>query len=327
MKMKNNNINDLLKNLPETIDELIPKASSNLKSKIIEKAYFQNSKKEKFKFNFKLIPSLSSFLVIATIFVVIIGLNNNNNLRIVEKENTVPLLFESHTSSANKDLKTKALMTDEGAVLDKAVIVEDYNLPAFQSIWNSDITPFPFINYDDKVFRLIDIEENFEELCNNEVAIIEKQENYPSFLSIPTSNFLQIGTPVFTNNKFKDTFVIAKAEGKTKVFQRVSFGGIALINNESFDDTFLVQDSVKSLDLSGIGKIDDESKAKELISILNKNVKYINANDGNTFNSTLIVELNNGIKLQLLVKDYKIAACGTYSCPEFFEKFYEYIKK
>ena len=36
---------------------------------------------------------------------------------------------------------------------------------------------------------------------------------------------------------------------------------------------------------------------------------------------TLLISLDNGLALQLAVKNDKFSACGTWSCPEFFEAF------
>ena len=40
---------------------------------------------------------------------------------------------------------------------------------------------------------------------------------------------------------------------------------------------------------------------------------------------SLHIGLTNGLTLQLLVGDDTVSACGTWSCPEFFESFHEAI--
>ncbi len=329
MKMKYNDIDNLLKNLPETIDEFMPniKASSKLKSNILEEAYYSNFKNKKTKFSFNFRIAFSSLIAIATLFVVIIGFNKQGNFEVEKQDTNSPLLFSSHTSGSNDiSLKSRSMNEEGNNLLTSTFIDEDNTLPAFQSIWSTDLTPFPFVNIKEKIYRLVNTETNNNYVFDNKVAVVETQEETPSLSSKTSSNILNVGTEIYSNDKFKDTFVIANIDNKQHVFQRVSLGGIALIGNENFNNTFSVMNSVKSLNLSGVGIINDSDKIKDLVSILSNKAKYKNANDGSTFTDTLIVELDNGIKLQLLIEDNELAACGTYICPEFFEKFNYYIK-
>ena len=40
---------------------------------------------------------------------------------------------------------------------------------------------------------------------------------------------------------------------------------------------------------------------------------------------SLLIGLKNGLTLQLLVSDESVSACGTWSCPDFFEAFDEAV--
>ena len=37
--------------------------------------------------------------------------------------------------------------------------------------------------------------------------------------------------------------------------------------------------------------------------------------------ASLLIQLSNGLTLQMAVRDESVMACGTWSCPEFFESF------
>ena len=40
---------------------------------------------------------------------------------------------------------------------------------------------------------------------------------------------------------------------------------------------------------------------------------------------SLLIELDNGLTVQMSVRDENLSACGTWSCPEFFEAFEEAV--
>ena len=48
---------------------------------------------------------------------------------------------------------------------------------------------------------------------------------------------------------------------------------------------------------------------------------YTSSSGSISSRKALLIELNNGLVLQLAVKGDNLAACGVWSCPEFFEQF------
>ena len=77
---------------------------------------------------------------------------------------------------------------------------------------------------------------------------------------------------------------------------------------------------IPSLELSDVGVITDSTTAEDLIATLLSNAVF--ESSGTVSGSqSLLIELNNGFTVQMAVKDDKLGACGTWSCPEFFEAF------
>jgi len=77
---------------------------------------------------------------------------------------------------------------------------------------------------------------------------------------------------------------------------------------------------VASIELSGVGTITDTSVCADLISLLLNDATY-ESSGSLSAKQSLLIELDNGLVYQFTVKNDKIASCGTWSCPEFFEAF------
>ena len=58
----------------------------------------------------------------------------------------------------------------------------------------------------------------------------------------------------------------------------------------------------------------------DLISLLLNDATY-ESSGSLSAKQSLLIELDNGLVYQFTVKNDKIASCGTWSCPEFFEAF------
>ena len=70
--------------------------------------------------------------------------------------------------------------------------------------------------------------------------------------------------------------------------------------------------------LEGVGTVED-ADAQALMQTLLDNASY--QSTGMSGSGSLHIGLTNGLTLQLLVGDDTVSACGTWSCPEFFEAF------
>ena len=78
--------------------------------------------------------------------------------------------------------------------------------------------------------------------------------------------------------------------------------------------------SVVALELTGVGTVTDPAQAQALFSLLINTAQMTRPGASETSQS-LLIGLQNGLALQMSVRDESLMACGTWSCPEFFEAF------
>ena len=116
------------------------------------------------------------------------------------------------------------------------------------------------------------------------------------------------------------TLVAAEVDGSYRVFQRVSFNGSALRGSEDLADTLQLGGHIISMELSDVGTVTDKDVCESLFATLIDCASY--ESSGNVSGKqSLHIELDNGLTVQLTIKNDKLSACGTWSCPEFFEEF------
>ena len=75
-----------------------------------------------------------------------------------------------------------------------------------------------------------------------------------------------------------------------------------------------------ALELTDVGTVTDPAEAQRLMGILLSNAALTRAGAAETGKS-LLIGLQNGLVLQMSVRDESLMACGTWSCPAFFEAF------
>jgi len=110
-------------------------------------------------------------------------------------------------------------------------------------------------------------------------------------------------------------------EGSLRVFQRVSYAGTAIIGSETLGDTLCSADAVKWIEVEGMGRVDDQALARELMTTLLEYADYIGT--GMSGSDSMQIGLTNGLTLQMLAGEDSVSACGSWSCPDFFEAFAE----
>ena len=135
------------------------------------------------------------------------------------------------------------------------------------------------------------------------------------------SNIVSQGEAVYAIQNMRGALASANVEGNLRLFQRVSFAGSAILGSESLADTLCRAQDVASLELSGIGTISDSSTAQRLMDVLLQNAEYQGSGGSSGGSQALLVNLQNGLTLQLTVSGDSLSACGTWICPEFFEAF------
>lgn len=116
--------------------------------------------------------------------------------------------------------------------------------------------------------------------------------------------------------------IAANVNGSLRVFQRVSYAGTATIGSESLADTLCSPGDVSWIELAGVGTVQG-ADAQALMGILLDNADY--KSTGMSGSGSLKIGLNNGLTMQLLAGDDMVSACGTWSCPDFFEAFHEAV--
>lgn len=201
--------------------------------------------------------------------------------------------------------------------------------PGYRSIW-SDVQngSFPLIGMNGRFYRMLTSPNNVDRaLLGSQVASVSEFTTEPSLSGTDgvLSNAASAGTAVYAiHGVSSDTLVAAEVNGRIRLFQRVSFNGNALRGRERLTDTLSIAGQVIAMELSGVGTVTDPAACETLLSTLLDCASYESSGSISS-KQALLIELNNGLVLQLSVKGDNLAACGVWSCPEFFEVFDNYL--
>ena len=203
-------------------------------------------------------------------------------------------------------------------------------VPGYRNMWaNVQNGSFPLIGVNGKYYRMMTSPKSVSSsLLGGQVATVNEFTTEPSLsgTDVVLSNAASAGTAVYAVRGVSDsTFVAAEVDGRMRLFQRVSFNGNALRGGERLADTLAVSGKVVALELSGVGTVTDPSTCEALLSTLLNCASYTSSSSLSS-RQALLIELNNGLVLQMSVKGERLAACGVWSCPEFFEEFEAYCQ-
>ena len=200
--------------------------------------------------------------------------------------------------------------------------------PGYRSIW-SDVQggSFPLIGVNGKYYRMLTNPAALDsELLGHQVATISEFTTEPSLSGTDAvlSNAVSSGAKVYAiQGVSSDTLVAAQVNGRMRLFQRVSFNGNALRGKEKLTDTLAIAGQVIGMELSGVGTATDPAACESLLATLLDCASYESSGSISS-KQALLIEMSNGLVLQLAVKGDNLAGCGVWSCPEFFEAFDEY---
>ena len=197
--------------------------------------------------------------------------------------------------------------------------------PGYRNLWASVKNgSFPLIGINGKYYRMLTTPKTVSNsLLGSQVATVNEFTTEPSLsgTDVVLSNAAASGNAVYALRGVSDsTLVAAEVDGHMRLFQRVSFNGNALRGSERLADALAVSGKVVSLELSGVGTVTNPSDCDALISLLLNSASYASSGSLSS-NQALLIELDNGLLLQMAVKGDRLAACGVWSCPEFFEEF------
>lgn len=197
-------------------------------------------------------------------------------------------------------------------------------VPDYRSIWAaSNGGSFPLIGIEGKYYRMLtspaSVSSNLLGEC---LGVIAEFTTEPSLsgTDVILSNIASQNGEVYAISGMGNTLVAAQVDGSYRLFQRVSFNGSALRGNEALADTLQIAGHITGMELSDVGTITDAATCETLFATLTSSASYESSGSVNGKQS-LLISLDNGLIVQLSVKNDKLSACGTWSCPEFFEAF------
>lgn len=193
------------------------------------------------------------------------------------------------------------------------------------SLFASGAGDMPLVTVDGAVYRMLTKPQDVgASLLGGEIGQIAAHVEEPSLASeeemnAGLSNIAEAGVSVYAvADVASTTLVAAQVDGKTRLFQRVSYAGKGP-SGQTLEDTFSVRGQVSTLELSGVGTLTGE-QANAVVDVLLDNAT-LKAADTTASRQMLTVTLDNGLQLQLGVSGDMLCGCGGWSCPEFFEAF------
>lgn len=190
-----------------------------------------------------------------------------------------------------------------------------------QGIWEgSGHSNFPLLRLEGRYYRMLTNPSDVSSLANANMGQVAVFTTEPALDggSEALSNIASKGAVIYSFSGMGRSALAAQVNGQTRLFQRVSFAGNALIGGETLRDT-LPQGAV-ALQLSDVGTITDRDTVNALMNTLYSASEY-QGNQTISGSQTLLLDYGNGIVLQMNVKGDSLSACGTWSCPEFIEQF------
>lgn len=203
------------------------------------------------------------------------------------------------------------------------VTVAATDVPEYRSLWEGTTGSFPLIGVNGSYYRMMTDPASVDaKLLGESLGRVSEFTTEPSLsgTDVILSNAATLGTNVYAIDRMGGTLVAAEVKGVMRLFQRVSFNGNALQGSESLADTLQLAGHIVSMELSDVGVVTDASACERLFQILLDDASY-DSSGSVSARQSLLIYLDNGLTVQLAVRNDKLAACGTWSCPEFFEEF------
>lgn len=195
--------------------------------------------------------------------------------------------------------------------------------PGYRSLWEETGATFPLIGVKGRYYRMMTSPVSVDSsLLGDCLGTVEEYTTEPSLsgTDVLLSNAASFGTEVYEIDGMGGTLLAAKVGEDMRLFQRVGFNSSALRGSETLADTLQISGHIIAMELSDVGVISDAATCETLFATLIDNASYESSGMVNG-TQNLLIELDNGLTVQLAVRDDRLAACGTWSCPEFLEAF------
>jgi len=194
-----------------------------------------------------------------------------------------------------------------------------------ESLFESAGSDMALVAVNGRVYRMLKTPKDIgASLLSGEAGAVNAVTDEPSLASADAmkaglSNVADEGGVIYrVRGLDEETAVAAKVNGKTRLFQRVSYAGKGP-GGQGLEDVFSVRGSVKEMTLSGVGTLSGDA-ANRVMDVLLNQATLKNADPG-MGRQSLTVTLDSGLKLQLGVSGDTLCGCGGWSCPEFFDAF------
>ena len=253
-------------------------------------------------------------LAMAMSLVLVIGLSALVLPRLLKPQ--IPVL---DTLAAGSDLAPSFRMTAD--LPRGSLVLTKGNNPGYQGVWEQgNGANFPLVRVGQRYYRLLTHPQDVSALTGPMLGSVSVFTLEPALdnSSELLSNVAAMDAPVREVSGMGKAAVAAQVNGQTRLFQRVSFAGNALIGSESLKDT--LPSGAQTLQLSDVGTVSDTDAVERLMDILHTKAVY-QGSQSRSGSQALLVQYANGVVLQLSVNGDSLSACGTWACPEFFEAF------
>ena len=311
-----------LDQLPEIADEMLGDmvAGQELKVRILTEARGGKVRRTK--------PIYARAAAIAAAAVLLLG----GSVYAVRRQSAAPATAAQdqlvRSVAAGSDPTEVAVLTADAEVAkelknNSLQVSSQQNAPGYHSLWVTGKSTFPLIGIQGQYYRMLSEPTSVSSsLLGSAVGTVQEYTSEPALASQSSvmSNVVEAGTTVYGVKGMTTTLVAAEVNGAVRVFQRVSFNGTALRGSEKLSDTLQLSGHVSSIELSNVGVVEGKDACEKLLKTLLSSAVYESSGSLNNKQS-LTFTLDNGLSVQMLVKGDRVAACGVWSCPDFFEAF------
>ena len=323
-----------LENLPEITDEMLGglHASQDLKSDILrdaqramqgEKVQRNTPWEQKPARRSKPAQALRTVGALACVAVFVLGVLVGVPELLTKRLQGQPLITTHSGGEGDpQNAQLQALDVPQGSIT-----IAQRDKPAYRGVWAAPSgANFPLVCVEGRYYRLMSNPTAISrDLLSNALGTVDTFTSEPALADGGVvSNVVAQGETVYAVRDMSGALAAANVDGSLRVFQRVSFGNSALKGGEGLSDT-LCASSVVAMELTGVGTVTDSAKAQSLYNTLIQNAQMVRSGASETAQS-LLIQLQNGIVLQMCVRDESVMACGTWNCPEFFEAFAAAVK-
>ena len=195
------------------------------------------------------------------------------------------------------------------------------SVPSYKGAWASGSGGnFPLIRVGGGYYRLLSNPSHIDgSLLGSQLGSVEVFTEEPALDQgqQTLSNIAPQGTAVYAVSGMQGAAVAAEVEGRTRVFQRVSFSGYALMGGEGLGST--LQGQVVGLQRRR-STVTDPGQVSSLMGTLLSNASW-QGPASHSSDQALLIQYQNGIVLQMAVRGSNLIACGTWSNQAFLDAF------